>query len=329
MKIGPLSVDPPVLLAPMAGISNLPFRLLNREFGCALAFTEMISAVGLVRLMQKTCRYLDTASADRPLGVQLFGADPVVLAEAASIVTARGADLIDLNMGCPVKKVIRTGAGAALMKNPVLAFDIMKAVRRATPLPLTVKIRAGWNARDVNALEVAMLAAEAGMDAVIVHPRTVEQGFGGRADWHLIAKVKQQVPIPVVGNGDIHTPSDAGRMRAETGCDGVMVGRGALGNPWIFLGITAMEESGASGSAPDLAERERIIRRHWEAEEAYAGATVAAKTFRKHLLWYTKGLKNGAAFRQIVGQMTDEKIIFEELCRFFSTLNREGQLPHK
>jgi nifR3 family TIM-barrel protein len=215
------------------------------------------------------------------------------------------------------------------MTNPVLAFDIMKAVRRATPLPLTIKIRAGWNAHDVNAPEVAMLAAEAGMDAVIVHPRTVEQGFGGHADWQLIAKVKQRVPIPVVGNGDIHTPSDALRMRAETGCDGVMVGRGALGNPWIFEGITEAEKGFPSCGSPDIAERERIIRRHWAAEAAYAGAVVTARTFRKHLLWYTKGLKGGAIFRQIVGQMTDEKIIIEELCRFFSTLNREGQLPHK
>jgi len=268
MKIGSLAIEPAACLAPLAGISNLPFRLLNREFGCALAFTEMISAVGLVRSIRKTCRYLDTASADRPLGVQLFGADPSVLAAAAAIVTARGADLIDLNMGCPVKKVIRTGAGAALMKNPALAFEIMKAVRRATPLPLTIKIRAGWSVRDINALELAMLAAEAGVDAVIVHPRTVEQGFEGHADWQLIAQLKQRVPIPVVGNGDIHTPADAGRMRAETGCDGVMIGRGSLGNPWIFQGIKSVLEGVPSGGPPDLAERERVIRRHWSAEGA-------------------------------------------------------------
>ncbi len=324
MKIGSLSVDPPLLLAPMAGISNLPFRLLNREYGCALAFTEMISAAGLVRDTRKTRRYLDTAPGDRPLGVQLFGSEPAVLAEAAAIATAAGADLIDLNMGCPVRKVVRTGAGAALMRQPALAFDIMAAVRRATSLPLTVKIRAGWNARNVNAPEIAERAAEAGLDAVIVHPRTVEQGFGGRADWRLIAAVKQRIPIPVVGNGDIRTPGDAVRMRAETGCDGVMVGRGALGNPWIFQGMTAASGGAAPAAGPDPAERERVIRRHWAAESAYVGEGLAVRTFRKHLLWYTKGLRGGAAFREVAGRLTEERALLAALERFFSGLDPES-----
>jgi nifR3 family TIM-barrel protein len=222
-------------------------------------------------------------------------------------------------MGCPVKKVVRTGAGAALMKNPALAFEIMKAVRRATALPLTVKIRSGWSDRTVNAPELARLAAEAGLDAVIVHPRTVAQGFGGRADWRIIADVKRELTIPVVGNGDIRTPADAARMRAETGCDGVMVGRGALGNPWIFQGIADAGAAREDGW-PDAAERERVLRRHWAAEAAYAGPAVAARTFRKHLLWYTKGLKGGAAFRQAAGRLTDETALLAELDRFFSTL---------
>jgi len=259
MNIGSLVVDPPVLLAPLAGISNLPFRVLNRRYGCALAFTEMISATGLVRNMRKTFRYLATAPEDRPLGVQLFGTDPGVLAAAAEIVAAHGADLIDLNMGCPVKKVVRTGAGAALMKNPALAFEIMKAVRRATGLPLTVKIRSGWSDRTVNALELARLAAEAGLDAVIVHPRTVAQGFGGRADWRIIADVKRELAIPVVGNGDIRHPRPyAARMRAETGCDGVMVGRGAPGEPLDLSGDHGrggragrrLARSGRAGAGP-------------------------------------------------------------------------------
>ena len=319
MNIGSLVVDPPVLLAPLAGISNLPFRVLNRRYGCALAFTEMISATGLVRNMRKTFRYLETAPEDRPLGVQLFGTDPGVLAAAAEIAAARGADLIDLNMGCPVRKVVRTGAGAALMKNPALAFEIMKAVRRSTALPLTVKLRSGWSDRAVNAPELARLAAEAGLDAVIVHPRTVSQGFGGRADWRIIAEVKRALAIPGVGNGDIRTPADAVRMRAETGCDGVMVGRGALGNPWIFQGI-ASAGGGREAGRPDPAERNRVIRRHWAAEAAYAGPAVAVRTFRKHLLWYTKGLKGGAVFRQTAGRLTDEAALFAELDRFFSTL---------
>ena len=284
----------------------------------------MISATGLVRDTRKTRRYLDTAPGDRPLGVQLFGAEPAVLAEAAAIATAAGADLIDLNMGCPVRKVVRTGAGAALMKRPALAFEIMTAVRRATALPLTVKIRAGWNARSVNAPEIAGLAAEAGLDAVIVHPRTAEQGFGGRADWRLIAKVKRRSPIPVVGNGDVRTPGDAVRMRTETGCDGVMVGRGALGNPWIFQGMAAAPGGTPPPLAPDPDERERVIRRHWAAESAYVGEGLAVRTFRKHLLWYTKGLKGGAVFREVAGRLKDEGALLAALERFFSTLDPES-----
>ncbi len=190
MRIGNLTLRNNVFLAPMAGITNMPFRVLVREFGCALAFTEMISANGLVRKTQKSYRYLDSSPEDKPLGIQIFGSDPDVLVEAAQIVAALGADLVDINMGCPVKKVIKTGAGAALMRAPEKVCMILKSLRKATELPLTVKIRAGWRRGDMKALEIARIAEDCGVNAVIIHPRTADQGFSGSADWRIIEEVK-------------------------------------------------------------------------------------------------------------------------------------------
>ena len=261
MKIGRLHLENNVALAPMAGITDLPFRTVVREFGCGLAFTEMVSASGLVRGMGKTFRYLDSSAADRPLGVQLFGRDPGTLAEAVKIVADRGFDLIDMNMGCPVKKVVKAGAGAVLMRDARGAAAILAAMRKATDLPLTVKIRAGWNGREVNAVEIGRIAEASGVDAVILHPRTAEQGFSGTSDWRLITSLKESLRIPVIGSGDIRRPEDAGRMVGETGCDGVMVGRGGLGNPWLIRNILFHFDDRAV-LAPSLAERERIVGHH-------------------------------------------------------------------
>lgn len=319
VNIGALQLANPVFFAPMAGISDLPFRTIVREFGCALAFTEMISARGLVEGAGKTCRYLDSAPYDRPLGVQLFGTDPATLAEAVRIVAERGADLIDLNMGCPVKKVIKTGAGAALMRDPGKAEAILTAMRKATALPLTVKIRAGWSSRSVNAVEIGRLAAECGVDAVILHPRTVDQGFSGLSDWGLIGALKSALTIPVIGSGDLRRPGDAARLFAETGCDAAMVGRGGLGNPWLVR-ETLRHLSGAATTEPSLAHREETIRRHLMLATEYYGETVGTRDFRKHLLWYTKGLRGGAQFRQTATQISDRASVWTALETYFRSL---------
>lgn len=324
MNIGRLTLKNNIWLAPMAGISDLPFRTIVREFGCGLAFTEMVSASGLIRGVGKTCRYLDSSPADRPLGIQLFGSDPAVLSSAARIVAEAGADLIDINMGCPVKKVVKTGSGAALMRDPRRVAVILEAVRKQTCLPVTVKIRAGWRLREINALEIGGIAEACGVDAVILHPRTVDQGFGGESDWGLIAALKAHLRIPVIGSGDIRRPEDASRMLEETGCDAVMVGRGALGNPWIIRRILA-HLGGSEDSAPSLEERGETIRRHLAMAIDYYGEAVGTRDFRKHLLWYTKGLRGGGQFRQVAGRIADRESAWKALQDFFQTLASETQ----
>jgi len=319
MKIGGLLLKNNVFLAPMAGITDLPFRTIVREFGCGLAFTEMVSAAGLVLGTGKTCRYLDSSPADRPLGVQLFGVDPGTLAAAARIAAAGGVELLDMNMGCPVKKVVKTGAGAALMRDPKRAAAILKALRGASDLPLTVKIRAGWRQSEINALEIGRIAEECGADAVILHPRTAEQGFGGRSDWGLLAALKACLRVPVIGSGDIRRPDDAARMLSETGCDAVMVGRGALGNPWLVGNILSHLSDG-DVCPPSLAERGETIRRHLALAVDYYGEKIGTRDFRKHLLWYTKGLRGGAQFRKEAARIIDRTSTLAALKEYFRTL---------
>jgi tRNA-dihydrouridine synthase B len=313
------SIQGKALLAPLAGISNLPFRLIARFFGCSLCFTEMISANGLVRESNKTMLYLKTCAEDQPLGVQIFGADPGLMAEAAAIVADHAA-LIDINMGCPVKKVVKTGSGAVLMRDPRLAAAILKAVKNAVNIPVTVKIRSGWSRASINAVDIARIAEDCGAAAVIVHGRTADQGFSGQADWQVIAQVKKAVGIPVIGNGDIRQPADARKMCRETSCDAVMVGRGALGNPWIFKGINQPDSADNEGYRPSVPQRREIIKKHWEMESFYCGAKVADRTFRKHLLWYTRGLAGSSRFREEVGKKKDTIEILGALDRYFKTL---------
>lgn len=319
MKIGTLQLKNTIFLAPLAGITDLPFRTIVRSFGCGLAYTEMISAIGLVRRADKTLRYLASSPLDRPLGVQIFGNNPQELAEAARIAEQHGADLIDVNMGCPVKKVTKTGAGSALMREPELAAAIMREVRKATNLPFTVKIRSGWSGRQVNALEIGKFAEEAGCDAVTLHPRTADQGYSGHADWKLIEKLKGHIRIPVIGSGDIRLPGDAARMFQETGCDGAMVGRGALGNPWLFADILSFLE-GNTLLSPSLPEREAIIIRHLDLAVAFHGERAGVRDFRKHLLWYTKGLKGGARFREAAGKILNQEEAITAMREYFLTI---------
>jgi len=314
------SIEKAALLAPMAGISNLPFRIIARSFGCALAFTEMVSANGLIRDSQRTLDYLRSSDEDKPLGVQIFGADPYIMAHAAKIAADYGADLIDINMGCPVRKVIKTGSGAALMRNPALAGRIISSVVQAVTVPVTVKIRAGWSRNSINAVEMAQIAENAGAQAVTVHARTADQGFSGNADWNVIADVKKSVSIKVIGNGDIFRPHDAIRMLMETSCDEVMLGRGALGNPWIFKWIIKLKTGNTDECLPPPEEILKMIKYQWQKEKELSGAKSAAKNFRKHMLWYTRGLENSACFRKRAGMCSDEKSLMNELNKYFEYL---------
>jgi nifR3 family TIM-barrel protein len=308
------------LLAPLAGISNLPLRLLARSQGCSLAYTEMISSNGLVRKTAKTYEYLKTCADDSPLGAQIFGADPRIMAQAACIVAQSGVDLIDINMGCPVKKVIKAGAGAVLMRDPDHVARIVDAVKKSVKIPVTVKIRSGWTRGSINAVEIARIVEDCGADAITVHARTADQGYSGHADWKIIASVKKAVKIPVIGNGDIRQPQDAVKMLQETSCDAVMVGRGALGNPWIFRGIVGALCGQTIDYLPSLSQRREMIENHWRMEAEAFGEKLAGHSFRKHILWYTKGLDNSHHFRERAGKLKDEESIFYELNEYFRSL---------
>ncbi|SEM72508.1 putative TIM-barrel protein, nifR3 family [Syntrophus gentianae] len=319
LSLGSLELKNNMILAPLAGVSNMAFRVIAREAGCALAFTEMISANGLVRGNDKSRHYLLSSEEDKPLGVQVFGSDPVFLADAVRIADEQGADLIDINMGCPVKKVVKNGAGAALLKDPDRVSKILEMVRKATRKPLTVKIRSGWNGQNINAVRIAQIAEHQGIDAVIVHARTAVQGFAGSADWRVIEEVKNSVGITVIGNGDVKSGVDARDMIRLTGCDGVMIGRGALGNPWIFKSAVSVASEETGPDMPTLIERKEMIVRHLEAESLLGGSDGAVVRFRKHLLWYTKRLRGGSVFRAKATTISEKNLLMDEIERFFNS----------
>ena len=298
MHIGSLHLKNNILLAPLAGITDLPYRLIMRRYGIGLAFTEMVSANGLVRAGRNSEALLLSTEEDHPLGVQLFGDDPQVLAKAAVQVEDRG-ELIDLNLGCPVKKVIRSGAGSALLQDPAKIGKIVAAVRRAISCPLTVKLRSGWDSSSINYLEVGRIAEAEGADALILHPRTRSQAFSGRADWGHIARLKQAVTVPVIGSGDIASAEDASAMLTETGCDGVMLGRGCYGNPWLVSSILASRED-LPCPAPGPLQCLEAVRSHFELFVCHFGEHKALFDMRKHLCWYSRGLPKAAAFRTLI-----------------------------
>jgi len=314
MLIGNLDISGDLFLAPMAGVTTAPFRLICRELGAAFSWTELISADGLVRgrgeSRLKTFRLLQSFPGERPFGIQIFGADPAILAEAARIVSALDADLVDLNFGCPDRKVIARGAGAALMRDLRQAEAIFRAVRKATSLPLTVKMRSGWDHDSIVAPELARAAEAAGLDAVTVHARTGRQGFRGAADWQVIRQVKEAVKIPVIGNGDVTCAEDVRRMREETGCAAVMIGRATRGNPWIFRTLQG-------GPEPSIAERRETALRHLQMMEQLWGPEQAVREMRLHLAWYSRGLPAATAIRRGLNSIKDVAALRETIEQGF------------
>ncbi len=311
LTIGPLTLTGVAILAPLAGIGTLPFRLLCRRYGASLVCSEMMSCHGLVRGQPNTRRMLATDPAERPVSFQLFGADPAVMAAASVIAAEAGADLVDLNFGCPVPKVVRHRGGSALLKEPDLLQAIVAACVRACPKPVTVKIRAGWDAEHINAVEIAKRVEDAGAAALTVHARTRVQQFTGHAERAWIAEVVRAVRLPVIGNGDVVTGADAARMLAETGCAGVMVGRGALGRPWVFDHIRRYLAGGTEPAEPDLPERAQIIREHHAGLRALKGERTARLEMRKHTAWYLRGVPGAAEVRRRVNTCETEEAFLE------------------
>jgi hypothetical protein len=298
MKIASLELSSNVILAPMAGISDSPYRRVMMRFGAGLVFTEMVSANGLIRAGRRTRELLRAAPEEHPLGIQLFGDDPAVLAEAAALVHDDG-ELLDLNLGCPVNKVVRGGGGSALLREPAKVGRIVAAVRRSTDRPLTVKLRSGWDAASLNYLEVARVAVAEGADAVTLHPRTRSQGFSGHAEWEQIRRLKEAITVPVIGSGDIFTADDLVAMLRQTGCDAVMIGRGGYGNPWLLRAGLELQR-GRRLPPPTAQERCEVALWHFNLFVETYGERKAEVDLRKHLCWYARGLEGAAAFRAAV-----------------------------
>ena len=297
LQIGNVTLENNLILAPMAGVSDLPFRLLCREQGAGLVCMEMVSAKAILYKNRNTEELLTIDSKEHPVSLQLFGSDPDIISEIAKQIEERPFDILDLNMGCPVPKVVNNGDGSALMKNPRLAGEIIEKTARAIKKPLTVKIRKGFDDAHVNAVELAHIAQESGAAAVAVHGRTREQYYAGHADWDIIRQVKEAVSIPVIGNGDIRTPEDVAAMAEQTGCDGYMIARGAEGNPWIFRQILHYFDTGEHLARPDFSEVTEMLLRHAKMQIDCKGDYTGIREIRKHAAWYTAGYRNSSKLR--------------------------------
>jgi tRNA-dihydrouridine synthase B len=321
MRLGSLQLDNFLVLAPMSGITDYPFRRIAMEKGCGLAFTGMVSAEGLLR---KGRSFLRIEKDEHPVSVQLFGSNPEVLANAARKAEGMGADAIDINMGCPAGQIIKTGAGVDLMRFPEKVKGILAKVRKKVKVPLTIKIRSGWDKEHINAVEISKIAEGCGVDAISIHPRTKCQGFQGGVEWPLIGEVKSAVKIPVIGNGDVVTAFLIKRMMEESGCDGVMIGRGALGNPWIFCSGHTEAGEGGSSPVPTLEEGRRMIEHHFLLLQNHYGEKGAMQRIRRHVAWYSRGLPSSASFRLRLSGLKEKGALFDAIESYLNFIERRG-----
>lgn len=322
MNIGNVSLDNRVFLSPMAGVTDLPFRLICKQKGCGMLYTEMINAKALCYNDENTKKMTKIEDEEHPIAIQIFGSEPEYMGRAAEILNSHSNEILDINMGCPAPKVIKNGDGSALMKNPKLAEEVMRAVVENSTKPVTLKIRKGWDDNSVNAVEIAKIAEQAGISAVAIHGRTREQYYSGKADWDIIKEIKESISIPVIGNGDVFEIEDAINMLEKTNCDAIMIGRGAQGNPWIFNRINHYMQTGEILPKPTAEEKINTAIEHMKLAVAEHGEYVAVREMRKHIGWYIKGLKNSARYRDEINKLTDSEGVIMKLRELSLTQSR-------
>ena len=313
MKIGNLNLDNRVFLSPMAGVTDLPFRLICKEQDCGMLYTEMVNAKALCYDDQNTKKMLKIEEEEHPVAIQIFGSDPEFMGKAAIIMNQYPNEILDINMGCPAPKVVKNGDGSALLKNPELAAKVLKAVVGNSEKPVTLKIRKGWDDTCINAVEIAKIAEDCGISAIAIHGRTREQYYSGKADWDIIRQVKENVSIPVIGNGDVFEVEDAINMLNQTNCDAIMIGRGAQGNPWIFKRINHYMQTGEILPEPTLEEKINTAKKHLKLAVEEHGEYVAVREMRKHIAWYLKGLRNSARVRDEINKIESYEEVVNKL----------------
>ncbi len=316
MKIGGLEFENNIFLAPMAGVTDLPFRLMCREYGCGLVYSEMVSAKGLFYKDKKTGALMKLDDKEKPAAIQIFGSEPDIIASVISEVESVGADIIDINMGCPTPKIVNNGDGSALMKKPELAGKVIKAAVDRAKVPVTVKFRTGWDSENINVCELAKIAEANGAAAITVHGRTREQFYSGKADWKIIKEVCKSVKIPVIGNGDIFSAEDAIRMLEETGCDAVMIGRGAQGNPFIFTQIAELINKGRVDFYPTYEDKVKCAKKLLVELVKEKGENRGLKEARKHIAWFIKGLPGSSQIKTTVFKLTKEEDVLDVLDEY-------------
>ena len=313
MKIGNLNLDNRVFLSPMAGVTDLPFRLICKEQDCGMLYTEMVYAKAFCYDDQNTKKMLKIEEEEHPVAIQIFGSDPEYMGGAAKILNSYPNEILDINMGCPAPKVVKNGDGSALLKNPELAAKVLKAVVGNSEKPVTLKIRKGWDDTCINAVEIAKIAEDCGISAIAIHGRTREQYYSGKADWDIIRQVKENVSIPVIGNGDVFEVEDAINMLNQTNCDAIMIGRGAQGNPWIFKRINHYMQTGEILPEPTLEEKINTAKKHLKLAVEEHGEYVAVREMRKHIAWYLKGLRNSARVRDEINKIESYEEVVNKL----------------